>query len=817
MTSRLPSSSGAVKQQQGSAQGAGGRRSGRKGEQQDLNHLLGFTLPPRAPQPTLTHLPRRSNNRSSGRSGGSGWHGHGGAFDRARFVHTFRFIVKPDKDYTAHFADPDLHLDWADILQVILPTSSSALSTVTTGARNDQGSESGKSACPICLSEPTAPRMTKCGHVFCFPCVLHYLALADPGIKFRNCPVCHDSIYAKDLKSVKWFDPVKDVTSPCASALHAANPSTLPPSSSSAEPIDAELARALELSRLDSLPVPPSSAAAPSARKASFTSASTASHPDSHPQPHYQIKGERLTLRLIRRPQLTTLALPRSSTWPSEAVPPLRAPWQFTPDALAFAKFMLGEPSYIREELLSQRAELEEELRSLRRMAGGRAGQASDEELGTVFVKEAMRRVDEQVQKTELLKTTPVMTARKKARRELEEIEEDEEGEVGEAEGELAAAAQLPPPVPMVPVEDNVPLEFLAARSGSASGSGTSTPLSFGAAPFLPSSTAASPAPAAVSPPPKRAQLSAHTRRNVLPSAPSASSSDPSGDSYYFYQSSSGQPIFLTPLDIRVLKSHFGTYAAMPSTIEVKVEGADEGSMNDELRKRCKWLAHLPRGSDVVFVEADLSSVVPRRALEPFAGALKARRHKRKDKARKEDNAKKRAETKAREELPLYHSTYAFGEGVPLSLSQATSSSWEDTVAFPAPPSLPRAPSAATSSPPPSRTASARPSFASALHASSRSTPSYSAWDDDYDDRWGDLEEQLGRQRAAAGPRSGAATPASTATVRLGEHEAGAQEKVTGGGGGGNKAGGQGAAGGKNGRRGKKGGITLSLTGGARG
>lgn len=58
--------------------------------------LLGFTLPPRAPQPTLTHLPRRSNNRSSGRSGAGGA-GYGGAFDRSRFVHTFRFIVKPDK------------------------------------------------------------------------------------------------------------------------------------------------------------------------------------------------------------------------------------------------------------------------------------------------------------------------------------------------------------------------------------------------------------------------------------------------------------------------------------------------------------------------------------------------------------------------------------------------------------------------------------------------------------------------------------------------------------------------------------------------
>lgn len=139
--------------------------------------LLGFTLPPRAPQPP-THLPRRSNRRNTNHA----------VFDRARFVHQFRFVVKPDKgesprpfaegltrsfqkqslisnwtatDYTAHVADPDIHLEWPDVLQVILPTSASALASVST-AKLDQsvGAEGGSvPACPICLSEPVAPRM----------------------------------------------------------------------------------------------------------------------------------------------------------------------------------------------------------------------------------------------------------------------------------------------------------------------------------------------------------------------------------------------------------------------------------------------------------------------------------------------------------------------------------------------------------------------------------------------------------------------------------------------------------------------------------
>lgn len=74
-------------------------------------------------------------------------------------------------DYTAHFADPDIRLDWSDILQVILPTSASALSSVTT-AKLDQGTDGagqggGIPACPICLSEPTAARMVRPGLLSC--------------------------------------------------------------------------------------------------------------------------------------------------------------------------------------------------------------------------------------------------------------------------------------------------------------------------------------------------------------------------------------------------------------------------------------------------------------------------------------------------------------------------------------------------------------------------------------------------------------------------------------------------------------------------
>jgi len=87
--------------------------------------------------------------------------------------------MNPAGDYTVHFADPDmcvsgLHqvnlryllrgsfFQWQDILQIIIPPS--ALASLS--SKGDMaGGDEGNTSCPICLSPPTAPRMTKCGHV----------------------------------------------------------------------------------------------------------------------------------------------------------------------------------------------------------------------------------------------------------------------------------------------------------------------------------------------------------------------------------------------------------------------------------------------------------------------------------------------------------------------------------------------------------------------------------------------------------------------------------------------------------------------------
>jgi len=55
--------------------------------------------------------------------------------------------------------------------------------------------------CPICLYPPTAPQITRCGHVYCYACMLHTLALTDGS--WVKCPICEQPVVVQDLKSVE--------------------------------------------------------------------------------------------------------------------------------------------------------------------------------------------------------------------------------------------------------------------------------------------------------------------------------------------------------------------------------------------------------------------------------------------------------------------------------------------------------------------------------------------------------------------------------------------------------------------------------------
>lgn len=162
--------------------------SGRRG-QTSITHLLNYSMP----RPYQDHNSfSRSYRRNPTWGPGSGYH----AADKARYVHAnYRFVVTPDASYAKHAADADIHLDWNNVMQVIASTESQAAS------------------CPICLSEPVAPRMAKCGHIFCLPCIIRFMnssssddeAKSGKGARWKKCPICEDSIYLHEIRPVRFY------------------------------------------------------------------------------------------------------------------------------------------------------------------------------------------------------------------------------------------------------------------------------------------------------------------------------------------------------------------------------------------------------------------------------------------------------------------------------------------------------------------------------------------------------------------------------------------------------------------------------------
>lgn len=410
--------------------------------------------------------------------------------------------------------------------------------------------------------------------------------------------------------------------------------------------------------------------------------------------------GSTLRMRLMQRPQITTLALPRSATWPSDLMPPHQAPFHFLPDVFEFAKFMLATPDQLIADLSRDLEEVAAERRVLLSL---------NDELSLVFLGVAESKLRHQLAKASALESEYLRDAIEKATSAQRKQEQDK--------SRRAVPQWRENSIPND--QEEVPDAFLSSRTSNA----------------VPSQGRLHNFPQIVGRNPRQ-------RRNLNPPPPST-------QSYYYYQAASGLPIFLHPLDIRILLSHFNSYPAFPDDITVRVEAHSEGTVNDDLRKRWKYLAHFPEGADVVFIEADLEGVVGAEGLASFEGALKQRRARRKEKGKKDDKAKVKAEEREKERL-----AETFGHD-----SLASQVHFEPPVFltdFPSGPEESSAPSPPVNVPTPSGAWGNR-SFASTLHPSATGNsqqrqqqqqrqPHTSGSDEyDFDIAWQELEQRSNR------------------------------------------------------------------------
>ncbi|KAG6027386.1 hypothetical protein E4U41_000941 [Claviceps citrina] len=407
--------------------------SSRRG-QTSITHLLNYTTS-LSFQDHSYHP--RSHRRNPTWGPGSGHH----AADKSRYVHSnYRFVVSPEGHYKSHEADPDVFLDWSNVLQIIASSESQAAS------------------CPICLSEPVAPRMAKCGHIFCLPCLIRFMnsssnddAKSGKASRWKKCPICEDAVYLHDVRPVRFY---------------AGQESPLP--------------------RV----------------------------------------GDDVVLRLMARKATSTLALPREGG--TEVLNSGdEIPWHYAANVLDYSRIMKGTSDYMAEQF-------EEEIAALARQ---------EKEDETLFG------VDSEWSQ--------------KAIRAIRATKENTDG--------------LQSPVPMDP-----------------------------------------------------APHAAATKR-------------PLDADFYFY--SAPPHLYLSPLDIRILKAKYGVFSAFPSTLLPRVEHISTGHVVDDvLRKRTKYLAHLPQGCIISFLECDWTDIVPAEILELFSAEIEKRRKRNREKAAQEERERLQSE-----------------------------------------------------------------------------------------------------------------------------------------------------------------------------
>jgi hypothetical protein len=483
----------------------------RKG-QTSITHLMNFSLPPR-PQNHQSHGYGRPNRRNPTWGLGSGYH----AADKARYVHAnYRFVVDPRGDYRPQSVDADMHLDWNNVLQIL----ASELSQ--------------EASCPICLGTPVAPRMARCGHIFCLPCLIRYMHSEDEGkapekrARSKKCPLCFDTVYITETRPVRWY--------------------------------------------IGQEGEPPR-------------------------------EGGDVVLRLVVRPAGSTLAMPRDG---SDALGKDEdIPWHFAAEVMDYARIMRGGEDYMMDQFDQEIAKLERQEKEDEVMFG---------EDNIEWMRKAVRTIRESKEKVRGIGN--------------------------------------PPEIPVKPVEPKIkraPIVFNDETDVVPEMYSLQNAHKFGQDFAVPASNSE---PTNIEKPQQRTMsMSSHSSRNShgIPATLAEIRNRQQHEThntpseYFFYQAL--YHYYLSPLDIRILKAAFGNFASFPATILPRVEHVSTGHVvDDELRKRTKYLAHLPYGCEVGFLECDWTDTVSPEVLERFQPDIEKRRKKHTEKETREEKARVRAE-----------------------------------------------------------------------------------------------------------------------------------------------------------------------------
>ncbi|KAF3923196.1 hypothetical protein ABW20_dc0109697 [Dactylellina cionopaga] len=338
-------------------------------------------------------------------------------------------------------------------------------------------------------------------------------------------------------------------------------------------------------------------------------------------------EGSDVTLRLMVRQPGSTLALPKDvansvlgggsikkASVGSIPTEPDSIPWHYAAEVTDYARIMKCTRSYLQEEYEREISELEEQERVDELMFG-------DE---TDWVQKAIGKIKSAMEKATDLPDREEEKHERLLGRELYERHLLEEANA------RAEKNRIREPITQ---QTGVEVPEMYLMTSSSAQNGISHESNHGS-----DKKSAEPSEQSPTTPKSAAPKSPTSYRMPRP----IDSHDPT-QPYFFYQSLPHS--YLSPLDIRILKVAFGSFSAFPSSILPRVENFSMGHVvDDELRKRAKYLSHLPYGCEVAFLECDWTDIVPPEVLARFSGDLERRRKKKREKDTREERDRIRAE-----------------------------------------------------------------------------------------------------------------------------------------------------------------------------
>ncbi|XP_041856442.1 RING finger protein 10 isoform X2 [Melanotaenia boesemani] len=468
-----------------------------------LNHLLNFTFEP------------RGGNGGVGDGGHSCWGrrnkwGHKNKpFNKELFLQAnCQFVVTDDQDYKAHFTDPDTLVSWDCVQQVRIYSHEVP-------------------SCPICLYPPVAARITRCGHIYCWPCMLHYLSLSDKS--WSKCPICYEAVHSADLKSVVAMETKQYVV------------------------------------------------------------------------------GDVITMRLMRREKGALVAMP-SSQWVK-----VEEPVRFGDVCLSpYSKLLLTSPVQVLGLIAEEKAVLQAQL--------------SHEEDGQgCFIQSALC----------LLQECEEMLLKK------QKVKVDSP--------DFSSLTLKQPSSPVEEVVMNISSAKPVLQYSSAFDDEVVEPAEDTAAelPGFPEDILES----VLEEPPEALTEAVPEQQHDEENSPDQAESDRPpgsvvhGPYYYFYQADDCQQMFLHPVNVRCLLREYGSLEACPNSITATVVEIVGQTVTEEIRRRHRYLAHLPLTCEFSICELALQPpILSKETLDTFADDLEKRKRLRQKKARDEKRREKRIE-----------------------------------------------------------------------------------------------------------------------------------------------------------------------------